>query len=68
MNKGHIGTTNSFAVRRRDDIIATLTFAKSLWKKNADQSAEAQRAVKAITIVLQHNFDISNTNFDRFRW
>lgn len=59
LNEGHIGTTNSCAVDRRDDILKALTLAKGLWEKNADRSIEARRAAKAITAVLQQDLDKS---------
>ncbi|KAF7554331.1 hypothetical protein G7Z17_g2944 [Cylindrodendrum hubeiense] len=59
-NGGHDSTTNSCAAHRRGDIFEALTLARSLWEKNADRSIEAQKAVKAITTVLQQDLDRSS--------
>ncbi|KAF2429258.1 hypothetical protein EJ08DRAFT_591012 [Tothia fuscella] len=53
------GTVGSYALHRREEIIQALTLARSLWDNIADQSTEARRAAKAITIVLQQ---ASNTS------
>ncbi|KAM0427182.1 hypothetical protein ACHAPT_007609 [Fusarium lateritium] len=44
---------------RRDDILEALNTARSLWEMNAGQSTEAQRAVKAISIVLNQGQESS---------
>ena len=59
-NEGDVGTTNSCALHRRDDILEALTIAKSLWEKNANRSIEARRAAKAITTVLKQDLDKSS--------
>lgn len=43
----------------RDDVLRALAFSKSLWEQNANGSAEAQGAVKAITTVLQQTVNES---------
>jgi hypothetical protein len=60
LNEGHVGTTNSCALHRRDDILEALTIAKRLWEKNANRSVEARRAAKAITAVLNQDLDKSS--------
>jgi hypothetical protein len=50
-------STSSPVSSQRGDILQALTTAKSLWEKNASRSAEARRAVDAITIVLQQSWD-----------
>ena len=60
-NEGHVGTTNSCALHRRDDILEALTIAKGLWEKNANRSVEARRAAKVITAVLKQDLDKSST-------
>ncbi|KAF5006502.1 hypothetical protein FDECE_7123 [Fusarium decemcellulare] len=47
----------SHPLARKSDILGALSVAKGLWGKNADQSVEAQRAVNAITAVLNQNAD-----------
>jgi hypothetical protein len=59
-NEGHVGTTGSYALHRRNDIVEALTLAKSLWEKNADRSIEARRAANAIATVLQQDLDKSS--------
>ncbi|KAF4468960.1 Oleate activated transcription factor 3 [Fusarium albosuccineum] len=49
------------ALTRKSDILEALSVAKGLWEKNADQSVEAQRAVNAITAVLNQNADRPST-------
>jgi len=61
-NEGHVGTTNSCALHRRDDILGALTIAKSLWEKNANRSIEARRAANAITTVLKQDSDKSSAH------
>ena len=60
IHEGHVGTTNSRAVHRRDDILGALAIAKSLWEKNANRSIEARRAANAITTVLKQESDKSS--------
>lgn len=59
-NEGHVCTTISSALHRRDDILEALTIAESLWEKNANRSVEARRAAKAITTVLKQDLDKSS--------
>jgi hypothetical protein len=40
----------------------TLTIAKSLWEKHANQSIEARKAGMAITAVLKQDFDKSSSS------
>ncbi|KAI8964657.1 fungal-specific transcription factor domain-containing protein [Daldinia sp. FL1419] len=49
-------------LHRRDDIIKALTFAKTLWEKDADTLTEARKATRAITAVLRQNLDESNAS------
>ncbi|CRG89062.1 Oleate activated transcription factor 3 [Talaromyces islandicus] len=59
-HEGHVSQSQSGAFHRRDEILEALTIAKSLWEKDADRSAEANRAAKAITSVLKQDFDKSS--------
>jgi hypothetical protein len=61
-NHGNVGTTASCALHGRDDILEVLTIAKGLWEKNANRSAEARRAVEAITTVLQQDLNKSSAS------
>lgn len=45
----------SSAVQRRDQIVAALVTARSLWEKNADKSAEARRAATTISAILHQD-------------
>ena len=45
----------------RDEIVAALRAAKGLWEQISDRSAEARRAVRAITAVLQRQAGSSLT-------
>ncbi|KAF5634061.1 transcriptional regulatory [Fusarium tjaetaba] len=40
-------------LNRRSDILQTLIIAKGIWETRSDQSLEAQRAVKAISAILE---------------
>lgn len=52
---GRMEQTSPRVLHRRDDIQNALTIAKSIWEENANRSAEARRAVTAITAVLKHD-------------
>ncbi|KAM0551963.1 hypothetical protein ACHAPJ_008071 [Fusarium lateritium] len=41
------------ALHRRDDILEALVAAKEVWEKKPEGSVEAQRAAKAITVMLE---------------
>ncbi|KAJ4255043.1 hypothetical protein NW762_009847 [Fusarium torreyae] len=43
------------ALHRRDDILEALIAAKEVWEKKPEGSAEAQRAAKAITVMLEQD-------------
>ncbi|OKL55395.1 hypothetical protein UA08_09338 [Talaromyces atroroseus] len=60
-HEGHVGQPQSGTFHRRGEILEALTIAKSLWEKDADRSAEAHRAAKAITSVLKQDFDRSSS-------
>lgn len=59
-HKDHVGQHESSAFHRRDETIEALKTAESLWEKDANRSAEARRASKAIASVLKQDFDRSN--------
>ncbi|KAF4954053.1 hypothetical protein FSARC_12266 [Fusarium sarcochroum] len=43
------------ALHRRDDILEALIAAKEVWEKKPEGSVEAQRAAKAITVMLEQD-------------
>ncbi|KAF9770634.1 hypothetical protein IL306_011794 [Fusarium sp. DS 682] len=43
------------ALHRRSDILQALVVAKDIWETRSDQSIEAQRAVKAISVILEQD-------------
>ena len=59
-NEGQAVAENYCALYR-EEILEALKLSKTLWNQNADESMEARRAAKAITTVLQEDFDHLST-------
>jgi hypothetical protein len=49
------GYDASRALDRREDLLQALTVAKDIWAQSSDRSIEAQRAVKAISVMLEQD-------------
>ncbi|CAG7565113.1 unnamed protein product [Fusarium equiseti] len=43
------------ALDRREDILQALIVAKNIWEQSSDRSTEAQRAIKAISVMLEQD-------------
>ncbi|KAF7548328.1 hypothetical protein G7046_g8711 [Stylonectria norvegica] len=50
----------SYCALHREEILQAMMLSRSLWNQHVDQSAEARRAVEAITLVLQRDYNSSS--------